>query len=111
MRFCQQIEGRQKEVLTLIKRISSDTRLANVTIFHHGQLKQCRFKNFSLAFSDVDGIDVLAKLEKLGDQASVTAFTELLATLELDGQQPSRFKPGARSTSLYRVQPSRCAGF
>ena len=55
--------------------------------------------------------DVLAKLEKLGDQASVTAFTELLATLELDGQQPSRFKPGARSTSLYRVQPSRCAGF
>lgn len=85
LRFCQQIEGGQKEVLALIERISSDARHSNVTIFHHGMLAERRFKNFSLAFTDVDDIEALARLEKLDGQTGVTAFVELLATLELDG--------------------------
>lgn len=85
LRFCQQIEGSQKQVLALIERISSDTRHSNVTIFHHGSLAERRFRSFSLTFTDVDDIEVLARLEKLDGQAGVTAFVELLATLDLDG--------------------------
>lgn len=84
-RFCQQLEGRQKEVLSLIERISHDPRHTNVTIFHHGPLDERRFKSFSLAFTDVEDMDVLTRIEKLDGQRGVTAFTDLLATLELDG--------------------------
>lgn len=84
LRFCQQIEGSQKQVLALIERISSDTRHSNITIFHHGSLAERRFRSFSLAFTDVNDMDVLARMEKLDGQAGVTAFIELLATLELE---------------------------
>lgn len=86
MRFCQQLEGAQKEVLALIERISSDSRHTDVTIFHHGKLPQRRFKNFALAFTDVTeigDIEVLARLEKLDGQSGVSAFEELVDTLDL----------------------------
>ena len=81
LRFCQQIEGSQKQVLALIERISSDTRHSNVTIFHHGPLADRRFKSFSLAFTDVDDIEVLGRLEQLDGQPAVDAFLALVATL------------------------------
>ncbi len=83
MRFCQQIEGQQKEVMALMERISTDTRHANVTIFHHGQLAERRFKSFSLAFTNVDDIEVLNRLEQLDGQPAVDAFEALVATLDL----------------------------
>ncbi len=83
MRFCQQIEGQQKQVLALIEQISADPRHSNITIFHHGKLDERRFKNFSLAFTNVDDIEQLARLETLDGQPGVTAFVELLATLDL----------------------------
>ncbi len=85
MRFCQQIEGLQKPVLSLIERIAADDRHLNVTIFHHGELKERRFKSWSLAFTNVEDTEVLARLEKLDGQPGVQAFVELLATLEIDG--------------------------
>ena len=85
MRFCQQIEGLQKPVLSLIERISADDRHFNVTIFHHGELEQRRFKDWSLAFTNVEDTEVLARLEKLDGQPGVQAFEELLATLEIGG--------------------------
>lgn len=84
LRFCQQIEGPQKQVLALIERISNDTRHSNVTIFHHGPLAERRFRSFSLAFTDAVDIEVLARMEKLDGQAGVTAFVDLLTTLELE---------------------------
>lgn len=84
MHFCQQIEGTQKEVLSLIERISLDPRHTNVTVFHHGVLAARRFRSFALAFTDVDDIEVLPRLEKLDGQVGLTAFLELLQTLELE---------------------------
>lgn len=69
----------------LIERINNDTRHSNVMIFHHCSSAECRFRSFSLAFTDAVDIDVLARLEKLDDQAGVTTFVDLLATLEHDG--------------------------
>lgn len=83
MRFCQQIEGSQKQVMALIERISNDPRHTNFIIFHHGQLAERRFNDFSLAFTNVDDIEVLDRMEKLDGQAGVTAFEELLGTLDL----------------------------
>ena len=85
MRFCQQLEGRQKDVLALIERISSDPRHTAVTIFHHGSLAERRFKSFALAFTNVDDIEALGRLEQLDGQPGVDAFMALLATLELEG--------------------------
>ena len=85
MRFCQQLEGKQKDVLALIERISNDTRHSNVYILHHGPLKERRFRSFALAFTNVDDFEVLPRLEKLDGQPGVDAFVALVATLELEG--------------------------
>ena len=83
MRFCQQLEGSQKQVVALIERIITDTRHTDVTIFHNGELDVRRFKNFSLAFSNLDDVEALAKLEKLDGQSGVSAFVDLLPMLDL----------------------------
>ncbi len=83
MRFCQQLEGRQKDVLALIDRISNDPRHSHVTIFHHGSLAERRFRSFALAFTNVDDIEVLGRLEQLDGQPGVAAFVALVATLDL----------------------------
>lgn len=84
MRFCQQLEGRQKDVLGLIDSISKDSRHFDVTVFHQGSLAARRFKNFALAFTNVDDIDVLERLQLLDGQSGIDAFVALVATLELE---------------------------
>lgn len=82
MHFCQQLEGRQKDVLALIDRIILDPRHSDVTVFHHGSLACRRFSNFALAFTNVDDIEVLGRLEKLDGQPGVDAFMALVGTLD-----------------------------
>ena len=85
MRFCQQLEGNQKEVLALIERISNDTRHDNVLVLHAAPLAERRFRNFSLAYAPVEDVDVLARLETLDGEAAVAEFTALLKTIDLEG--------------------------
>ena len=88
-RFCQQLEGTQKEVLRLAERIAGDDRHTHMEVVHHGVIEQRRFKSFALAFCSEDGaggqVDTLARLEKLDGQAAVQAFDQLLSTLDLEG--------------------------
>lgn len=83
MRFCQQIEGSQKQVLALLERIRDDPRHMNLEVVHHGPLAQRRFRNFSLAYTTTDDEMVLAELEKLDAEPAVEAFVKLLGTLDL----------------------------
>ncbi len=85
LHFCQQLEGRQKEVLSLVERIRNDPRHTDVEIIHHGPLAERRFSSFALAFTDVDGEDVLRRITLLDGQAGIAAFTELVATIDIDG--------------------------
>lgn len=73
-RFCQQLEGAQKTVLKLVERIRNDPRHINVEVLHHGPLAQRRFQQFSLAFSTVEDVDALARLEQLDGDAALAAF-------------------------------------
>ena len=73
-RFCQQLEGPQKAVLKLIERIRNDPRHINVEVIHHGPLAGRRFQQFSLAFSTVEDVDALARLEQLDGDAALAAF-------------------------------------
>ncbi len=84
MRFCQQLEGGQKQVLALLERIRQDTRHINMQILHHGELALRRFRNFSLGYCMVEDDDVLGRMEQLDGQAALDAFTGLLAKLDLD---------------------------
>ena len=72
-RFCQQLEGPQKAVLKLIERIRNDPRHINVEVLHHGPLAGRRFQHFSLAFSAVEDVDALARMERLDGEAAVSA--------------------------------------
>ena len=83
MRFCQQIEGKQKDVLALMERLYQDTRHVNIEVFHHGPLAERRFNHFSMAFANVEEVAVLEQLEHLDGQAGVDAFTALVTTLNL----------------------------
>ena len=73
-RFCQQLEGVKKPVLKLIERIRDDPRHVNVEVLHHGMLAARRFRQFSLAFSNVEDEDALARLEQLDGDAALAAF-------------------------------------
>lgn len=79
MRFCQQLEGTQKEVLKLTERIRDDTRHTRVEVLHHGPLAERRFRQFSLAFTPVEDTEVLARLELLDGEAAMAAFEALRA--------------------------------
>ena len=84
MRFCQQLEGRAKDVLSLMNRICSDPRHTNIEIVHQGPLDQRRFRRFGLGYAPIDELDVLQELEQLDGQAAIDAFMALLPGLELD---------------------------
>ena len=84
MRFCQQIEGEQADVLAMIEHIRQDSRHAQVTVFHHGPVLERRFKNFSLAFTDAQDVETLGRFEKLEGHNGVAAFVDMLDTLELE---------------------------
>ncbi len=83
LRFCQQIEGKPKDVLALMERICQDTRHFKVEVFHHGPLAARRFNHFSLTFADVGDVNVLEQLEQLEGQAGVDLFMTLIGTLSL----------------------------
>ena len=82
-RFCQQLEGGQKQVLSLVERIREDRRHTDVNVVHHGALAARRFKQFDLGYTSEEDDDVLAQLEQLDGQAAVAAFTALLAKVDL----------------------------
>lgn len=82
-RFCQQLEGTQKQVLALVERIRLDPRHTDVNVVHHGPLAARRFKQFNLGYTSVDDEDVLARLEQLDGQAAIDAFTAMLSTVDL----------------------------
>ncbi|MFN3437349.1 MAG: BLUF domain-containing protein [Acidovorax sp.] len=82
-RFCQQLEGPKKAVLKLIERIRNDPRHVNVEVLHHGPLAGRRFQNFSLAFSTVEDVDALARMERLDGDAALAAFNTVCSELEL----------------------------
>ena len=73
-RFCHQLEGIKKSVLKLTERIRDDPRHVNVEVLHHGVLAERRFRQFSLAFSNVEDEDALARLEQLDGDAALAAF-------------------------------------
>ncbi len=83
MRFCQQLEGTQKEVLKLTERIRNDPRHTGVEILHHGPLAERRFHQFALAFMSVDDAEALSHLEKLDGEAAMAAFEALREGLDL----------------------------
>ena len=73
-RFCQQLEGPHNAVLKLIERIRTDPRHINVEVLHHGPLTVRRFQQFSLAFSTLEDVDALARMEALDGDAALAAF-------------------------------------
>jgi Sensors of blue-light using FAD len=82
MRYCEQLEGPQKEVLNLMEKIRHDPRHVNVEILHHGGLASRRFRSFSLGYTTVADPEVLERLEKLDGQAAVNAFLALLSHVD-----------------------------
>jgi len=83
VRFCQQIEGKQRDVLALMERIYQDTRHFNIEVFHHGPVAERRFNHFSMAFANVEEVGALERLEQLNGQQGIDAFMALIATLNL----------------------------
>ncbi|MES2943024.1 MAG: BLUF domain-containing protein [Pseudomonadota bacterium] len=82
-RFCQQLEGDRKAVLKLLERIREDPRHTQIEVLHHSALAERRFRRFGLAYTMVEDIDTLARLEQLDGQAAVDAFVALISTLDM----------------------------
>ena len=82
-RFCQQLEGSQKDVLALMERIQKDTRHVNVEVVHHGLLALRRFRDFAMGFTLLDDVDLLGPLEKMDGEAALNSFTAMLPTLDI----------------------------
>lgn len=82
-RFCQHLEGSQKEVLKLTERIRNDPRHVDVEVLHHGPSAGRRFQAFSLAFTTVEDVDALARLERLDGEAAMVGFDAMRKELVL----------------------------
>ena len=80
-RLCQQLEGPKKQVLKLIERIRNDPRHTKVEVLHHGPLAGRRFHQFSLAFSIVEDVDALERMEQLDGDAALAAFDVVCSEL------------------------------
>tara|TARA_R110002051_G_scaffold322938_2_gene415055 strand:- start:1999 stop:2430 length:432 start_codon:yes stop_codon:yes gene_type:complete len=66
--FIQYIEGNQIKVLKLFDRISLDKRHTKVQLLSHGLIEKREFKNWSMAFKNVQGQnDQLQYIELLVD--------------------------------------------
>ena len=66
-----------------IERIRNDPRHINVEVLHHGPLAGRRFQHFSLAFSTVEDVDALARMELLDGDAALAAFEAVRGELVL----------------------------
>lgn len=84
MRFCEQMEGNQKDVLAQLERIRQDTRHINLRVVHQGPLAGRKFRRFSMGYTTLDDDDALGRLEALTGQEAIAAFQALLPSLDLD---------------------------
>lgn len=82
-RFCQQLEGSQKNVLSAMARICQDARHVEVGVVHQGPLAARRFSGFSLAFSPTEEGELLEQLERLDGAAALQAFAVLQSRVML----------------------------
>lgn len=82
MRYCQQLEGPQEQVLSLLEKIRHDPRHINVQVIHCGALARRRFNSFSLGYTTVEDPELLERLEKLDGQAAADAFMALLSQVD-----------------------------
>ena len=80
-RFCQQLEGSQKNVLSAMARICQDPRHVEVNVVHQGTLAARRFSSFGLAFSQIEKGDLLERLEQLDGEPALQAFEALRASV------------------------------
>lgn len=85
LHFCQQLEGRAREVAAVMARIQGDLRHRDVKVLHQGPLDQRRFRRFSLGYTSVEDIELLERLQRLKGQAAVDGFVALLSGLDVDG--------------------------
>lgn len=83
MRFCQQMEGTQKQVLAMEQRIRQDARHVQMEVLHHGPLDGRRFRCFTMGYSLLDDSEVLARMETLDGQTAVEAFLALLPHVDV----------------------------
>jgi hypothetical protein len=83
MRFCQHLEGTQKQVLALEQKIRLDARHVDMQVLHHGALPERRFRCFTMGYSLLDDSEVLARLEALDGQPAIDAFLALLPHIDL----------------------------
>ncbi|MDB5964256.1 MAG: blue light sensor protein [Polaromonas sp.] len=83
LRFCQQLEGSQKQVLALLERIRQDPRHVDVEVLHHAPLAERRFRRFSLGFTMMDDADLLGSLEKMDGLEALEGFLALQPCLDI----------------------------
>lgn len=82
MRFCQQLEGAQRDVVRLLDKIRQDHRHVDMEVVHDGFLDARRFQQFNLGYAAVDDEDTLASLERLDGEAALQAFLAMLSTVD-----------------------------
>ena len=87
LRFCQYVEGSKNDVIALFERICADSRHAAITLIHQGPLQERRFNKFSLAFANGDDYEALSRLELLKGETGLSAFAEMIPTLDLEVQR------------------------
>lgn len=83
MRFCQQLEGTQKQVLALEQKIRADFRHVDMQVLHHAPLAERRFRCFTMGYSMLEDTEVLARLQAVDGQAALDSFLSLLPHIDL----------------------------
>jgi len=85
MRFCQHLEGPQRTVDTLMRRIERDPRHTAIKVFHRGPLPARRYSGFGMGLAESEGPDLMAGIHALDGEAALRHFLALRPSFDING--------------------------
>lgn len=84
-RFCQHLEGPQRQVLQLLNTIGDDQRHTDVRVIYEGALDARRYQRFDMGYADIEGPNTMSDLQDLDGAEALAHFLALRRCFDVSG--------------------------
>jgi len=83
-RFCQHIEGPQRELLSLMNAIGEDRRHTDIRVVYEGTLDARRYQRFDMGYADIEGPNTLSTMQSLDGAEALAHFLALRPRFDIN---------------------------
>ncbi|CAN5907309.1 hypothetical protein BH11PSE13_BH11PSE13_32910 [soil metagenome] len=84
LRFCQHIEGPQRELLRLMDSIGQDPRHTDIRVVYDGTLDARRYQRFEMGYADIEGPSTLTGMQGLDGAEALAHFLALRPRFDIN---------------------------